>query len=300
MPSEQAIFLNQLFASFPGDPPGTEHDYAAERTRNAERELPKIPDGVKLEEITIGGQHAEKTTKPGNDKGWVFYIHGGGFTTGSAKERREITLYIADHYGYNVISVDYRLAPENKWPAMPEDVLAACKGLEEIGIDLSDVIFMGESAGGTLVLSLALLCRQEGLGQPKAVVTYSPCVRQSGHYPSHFDNIKTDTMLKDAVAKGMGEPVFGREATEEDLLDPIVSPIMADFTGIAPIFISVSDAEALYDDSRVLYEKLMREGHKAELDVAEGVCHAFQMFAGMLPEANETIAKTFAFIESLE
>ena len=299
MPSLQAIFLNKLFEKIPGDPPGTEHDYAAERARNAERKPPKTPAGVTLEEITVGGQHAERTTKPGNDKGWIFYIHGGGFCTGSAKERREITLYIADKCGYNVISVDYRLAPENKWPAMSEDVLAACRGLDELGISLSDVIFMGESAGGTLVLSLALLCRQEGLGQPKAVATYSPCVRQTGHYPSHFDNIKTDTMLKDAVSKGLSEPVFGADATEEEMLDPIASPIMADFTGIAPIFISASDAETLYDDSRALYEKLMRAGHRTELDVQHGVCHAFQMFPNMLPEARKSIAKTFAFIESL-
>ena len=295
MPSLQAIMLNKLFDKIPRDPEGTEHDFAAERERNAQRKPPKLPKDVTLTEITLGGQHAEKLEKPGNDKGWIFYIHGGGFTTGSARERREITQYITDKHGYNCISVDYRLAPENKWPAMPEDCLSACRALPEIGIRIEDVIFMGESAGGTLVLSLALLLKKEGLPQPRMIATFSPCVRQCGHYPSHFDNIKTDTMLKDSVSKGLSEPVFGPDATEELMLDPIASPIMADFTGIAPIFISVSDAETLYDDSRVLYEKLMRAGHRTQLNVAHGVCHAFQMLP-IMPEARKSIAKALEFV----
>lgn len=292
MPSIQAKFMNLLFCCIPGDKPGQPHDYAAERERNAARKAPKLPQNVKLREEDWG----EILTKEGNRKGWIFYIHGGGFTTGSAKERRALTQEIADHYGYNVISINYRLAPENKWPAQIEDCLANWERLPGLGIAGSDTVLMGESAGGTLVLSLALLLKQKGFPMPKAVVSFSPCVNQADHYPSHTANIKTDTMLKDAVYRGLAEPVFRAGAMRAELCDPIASPIFGDYAGLPPVFLSASDAETLYDDSRELYKKLSAEGHRVELDIQHGVCHAFQMFPTM-PEARETLNKVFAFLE---
>lgn len=76
-----------------------------------------------------------------------------------------------------------------------------------LGIDSKDITLMGESAGGTLVLGLPLALKQMGIKQPHAIVAFSPCVNQAEHYPSHFSNAKTDYMLRDAVAKGMGRPL---------------------------------------------------------------------------------------------
>lgn len=268
-------------------------DYEAARRADAERGVPKLPRGVALKVYPWG----ETLTKPGNDKGWIFYIHGGGFTTGSARERRFITQLLADRYRYQVAGINYRLAPENKWPAQIEDCLAAWRSFTDLGAAPGETVLMGESAGGTLALSLALLLKQEGMPMPKAVVAFSPCVNQAEHYPSHSLNAKTDYMLRDAVAKGLSEPIFGDRAAPELLRDPIVSPVYGDYTGMPPIFLSASDAEALLDDSRVLYEKLRAEGHRAELDIQHGVCHAFQMFPP-IPEGRVTRRKVFAFLES--
>ena len=297
MPSLQARFMNRIFKMLPQDPPGTEHDYAAERERNAQRKPPKAPRGVTETNLTLAGMNVWKFEKDGNTGGWVFYIHGGGFTTGSIRERSAICQYIAANCSYNCIGFDYRLAPENKWPAQIDDCLSAYKALEELGITMDRTVFMGESAGGTLVLSLALRLKELGLAQPKVLVSFSPCVNQAEHYPSHAANAKTDYMLRDAVLKGLAEPVFGKDAPVDALKAPTASPVYGDFEGLPPVFLSASDTEALFDDSRMLYKKLKAENHKCLLDVQHGVCHAFQMFPSM-PEAKATLKKAFDFIAS--
>ena len=296
MPSFQAHLMNLIFRSMPGDDGESPHDYAAERARN-DRQPPKTPKGVTVEQVTLSGIHAEWLHKEGNDKGLVYYIHGGGFCTGSARERRQITQEIVSRHGYQCIACDYRLAPENKWPAQLEDCLLFYRALLEQGAKPERIVLMGESAGGTLVLSLALRLKELGLPQPGAVVSFSPCVNQAEHYPSHFENIGTDYMLRDAVAKGMGEPVFGPDVTQEYLRSACVSPVYGDYAGLPPMFLSASDTEALYDDSRALYEQLQKQNHPAQLDVQHGVCHAFQVFVTM-PEAKKAMKKVMAFLET--
>lgn len=291
MPSFMANMYNLIFRLMP---PG-DGDFEAERKRN-DRRPPKPPKGVRVTEMTLGTLPAERIEKEGNDKGWVLYIHGGGFTTGSARERRGITQYIVDRYGYNCLAINYRLAPENRWPTQLEDCLQAYRLLPTMNISEKDVVLMGESAGGTLVLSLPLALKERDIAMPRAIAAFSPCVNQAEHYPSHSANAKTDYMLRDAVAKGMGEPVFGKDAPVEVLRSPLASPIYGDFSGLPPVFLSASDTEALLDDSRVMYEKLKAAGHRAELDIQHGCCHAFQMVP-MIPEARTSLEKAFRFLE---
>ena len=292
MPSIAGWITNQVLKASPWE----QGNYAEERSRNAANKPPKKPKEVEIEELTINGFPAERLTKKGNSKGTVLYIHGGGFTTGSAKERRYLTQYLADKCGYNCIAINYRLAPENKWPAMPDDCLAAYREILEMGYDPKKLVFMGESAGGTLVFSLAFLARDNGLPQPKAIVAFSPATDNASDLPSHTANIKTDFMLRDAVAKGITGPLFGGPVDEEVLKDPLLSPINGDLTGLPPVFLSASDAEVLYDDSVLMYDKLKSEGHDADLDIQHGVCHAFQMLPFM-PEAKRSISKALAFVE---
>lgn len=288
--------MNQMFRAVPGDPPGQPHDYAAERARNERRKPPRMPKDIVLEEITVNGMPAERLSKTGNNRGWIFYIHGGGFTTGSAKERRYVTQYLTGKCGFNCFAVNYRLSPENEWPAQAEDCLAAYRQYLEMGHRADETVFMGESAGGTLVFSTAFLARENGLPLPKALVAFSPATDNASDLPSHTANISTDYMLRDMVAKGLAVPLFKGVADRERLKDPLLSPIFGDFTGLPPVFLSASDTEVLYDDSVLLYEKLKKSGHAAELDIQHAQCHAFQMIP-MIPEARKTIGKALRFIE---
>ena len=296
MPSLYAHAMNLVFRCMPQDKPGEEHDYVAERKRN-DRKPPKPPKGVTVRLGELGGLSAEFIQKPGNSKGIVFYIHGGGFTVGSARERRAICQYIAAKYGYDCVSFNYRLAPENLWPAPLEDCLTAYTALLKTGVSPKDVVFMGESAGGTLVLSLALLLKEKELPQPRALVALSPCVTQADRFPSYTQNAATDYMLRTAVAEGKIKIVFGSRANDlEYLRQPTISPLYGDFSGLPPVFFSASDTEVLLDDSRVLYETLKKQGHQTALDVRHGVCHAFQVFTAM-PEARQALDVIFRTLE---
>ena len=289
---------NRIFQAMPGDEPGQSHDYAAERQRNETRKPPKKPAHVQIEEISLNGMPGEKLTREGNGKGWIFYIHGGGFTTGSALERRMVTQYLTDKCGYNCVAINYRLSPENRWPVQAEDCFEAYRNYLEEGYKAEDTVFMGESAGGTLVFSLAYLAKERGLPLPKAIVAFSPAVDNYSDLPSHTANISTDYMLRDAVAKGIKEPLFGGKAEQSELEDSLLSPINGDLAILPPVFLSASDAEVLYDDSVLMYEKLKSCGIKTELDIQHGVCHAFQMMTYM-PEAKRSIRKMTAFLEGI-
>ena len=249
-----------------------------------------------MEEFELNGLPAERISRQGNDKGWILYIHGGGFTTGSARERRMLTQYVADRHGYNCIAVNYRLSPENRWPAQIEDCYGCYCELLEMGYKTEDMVFMGESAGGTLVLSLALLAKQKGLPLPAAVIALSPATSQVDDLPSHTGNIPTDYMLRDAVAAGICDVLFEKPADREVLKDPLLSPYYGDYEGLPPVFLSASDSETLYDDAVILYDKLKAEGHETLLVTEHGLCHAYQIMTYM-PEARKTLKACFEAVD---
>ena len=290
---------NLVFRCMPQDKPGQPHDYTAERKRN-DRRPPRPPKGVTVRLGELDGLSAEFIQKNGNQNGTIFYIHGGGFTVGSARERRAVCQYITANYGYNCVTFNYRLAPENLWPAPLEDCLTAYTALLKTGVSPKEIVFMGESAGGSLVLSLALLLKEKGLPQPKALAVLSPCVTQADQFPSYTANAATDYMLRTSVAEGKIKIVFGERANDlEYLRQPTISPLYGDFTGLPPVFFSASDTEVLLDDSKVLYEKLKKQGHQAAMDIQHGTCHAFQVFTAM-PEARRALKNIFSFLEKIQ
>lgn len=166
MPSLYACMMNLVFRCMAQDKPGQPHDYAAERKRN-DRKPPRPAKGVTVRLGELGGLSAEFIQQSGNQKGTIFYIHGGGFIVVSVRERRAVCQYITANYGYNCVTFNYRLAPENLWSAPLEGCLTAYAARLKTGASPKDVVFMGESAGGTLVLSLALLLKEKGFPQPK-------------------------------------------------------------------------------------------------------------------------------------
>jgi monoterpene epsilon-lactone hydrolase len=284
-------FMNLIFRCGKDRDPSVPRNYAAERAHNAKQPGGNLR-GLSVSKIQIGKNSALLMKKKGNGDHWVFYIHGGGFTVGDARERRDICAYIANHWHMNCLLVNYRLAPENKWPAMLEDVFEAWQHLPRLGIDPEKVVMAGESAGGTLALSLPLLLKEKGLDQPAGIVSYSPVTDQSAHFPSHSLNVKSDYMLRDSVIRGLGDPVYRKE---ENLKDPLISPLHGNYEGLPPVYLAASDTEVLLDDTVVLYHKLKEEGHPAGLDIRHGVCHAWPVFP-VMPEAKTTLNRTYAFL----
>ena len=312
MPSIQARMLNKIFQKMPKDPPGVEHDFVAEREQNARRKPPKLPRNVSLAEMDFDGISGEilrpvlgeKERFEGNTDDLsepvqlIWYIHGGGFTTGSARESRDLTQYLVSKYRVPCIATNYRLSPEHRWPAHLDDCMKVYQCLKDRGATPGKILLMGASAGGTLALSLSLRLAMEEKEQPLMVAALSAWTDQTLSLPSHTKNIDTDYMLGDALGRReQFQAVFGIEGPKghDDILkNPLVSPFYGNYTKTAPIFFAASDSEFLYDDSRLLYERLKGEGHLTELDIQHDVCHAYASLP-MMPEAKDTLDKMWNF-----
>ena len=299
MASEQANFYNQMFLEMRKLPPKTLEE---QRADGAARPLPPETDSVKITEVVLGGvdgEILENTTEKSVSGRVIMYIHGGGFTTGTARERRSITQYICDTYGYTVYSNNYRLAPEATWPEPVEDCVTFYKEMLRTW-DVSQIVIAGESAGGTLVFSLPFQLQREGLPLPRGIVAYSPCTNQAYSFPSVDDNAESDYMIGGLInSEYQYETVFGQKhPSQEYLRDPLISPFFGDFSNMPPVFLAASASESLFDDARILYARLKAEGHRTDCDWQNDVCHAYPIFPDM-PEAQETIRKSMEFVESL-
>ena len=298
MPSIEAMRFNRILAMASAPKSVVDIDFAAEREKNRRRRLPKCPEGMKVESADFSGLHAEvitNTTDKARKDTVIWYIHGGGFTTGAARERRQITQYLCGSYGYTVVANDYRLAPENIMPAGFDDCVLFYKELVNRA-GAGHILVMGESCGGTLALSVSLEAKRENIPLPCGIAAFSPCVNQAYRYPSHLGNAGTDYMLHDSVnSEGQYEVEFGTKHPDPEVLHSIyASPIFGDYKGLPPIFLSATDTEALYDDSVELCRKLKVGNHPCELEIKKNVFHAYPMFP-IIPEARETIADMFAF-----
>ncbi len=279
--------LNVMFRHMP-----VIEDTAAEREKNAARRQPKPPKGVTLKENYLG-LPCEIAEKEGNGDIVVLNIHGGGFTTGSAKEIRSLTFYICNRLGYNCIACDYRLAPEHKLPAAFDDCFSVYKELIKAHPRL---IVVGGSAGGTLALATAQRAMRENVPAPLIVAAFSPLAGIGLELPSHSKNLKTDYMLKRDPSGGtLLTKLIPAGADKNFFQNPLISPVFGDFNGFPPLFISASDTEILYDDACVLYEKAKQAGVDCIFERGRSMLHAW---AGIpqLPEARKTLANLKAFI----
>lgn len=269
-------------------------DNAAKETVSFE---PVIKNSYRIDKADFNGCEGEKVSPADANGQYVLYIHGGGFSSGSAKERRDITTYIASEYGFTVYANDYRLAPQVGLPEMQEDCLNFYLGILESGVNPENIIVMGDSAGEHLSLTLGLILRDRGLPQPKAIGCFSPVVEFVEQYPSRTANVSTDFMLGNSINHMNWKEIFGCES--EELTDPYMSPIRGDFTDVAPVFIAVSDYETPFDDSCKLYQKLKDEGHQTELNIQHGLVHAYVIF-GTMKETQVSSSHFMSFINDNE
>ncbi len=213
-----------------------------------------------------------------SSKGVVIHFHGGGFVFGAANTQDPYLERIAKNAGLDVISVEYRLAPEHPFPQGPDDCEAAChwivnEGAKQFGWE--SFALAGESAGATLALGTALRLRDKhGMIPFKAMVLVagwfdlglSPSARLWGEdelFPTTRDL-----------------QMFARHylAGEEDMCDPQVSPLYARLDGMPPTLLSVGSKDPLLDDTYFLASRLQSAGVEATLEVYPHGCHVFQSF----------------------
>ncbi len=288
------VFKSMLKATKEYDP-GIKLDYAQIRA-NEEKSMSgiKIPRGVSLEYINLNGIPAEEYTKPGNcEKSVVMYIHGGGFTSGSAKARRNLGFYITNKLGYNVFSIDYRLAPENPFPAAPQDCFAAYKAALKRYAG-KKIVLMGESAGGNLVLVTALMAKDAGITMPCAVVAFSPVTQFDKQLKSYETNKNTDYIAVENGNEVAAHTYFA--GCRSEMTNPYATPLYGNLIGFPPCYIVASTIEVLRDDSILFDQKLRESGVESKLVLVPNMMHAFIMVPDF-PESKAELRNVKKFID---
>jgi len=247
------------------------------------------PPGVAVSEATVGGIRCEWVEPAGGGAhGTLLYLHGGGYVACSPRTHRPITGFFALR-GFRVCVPDYRLAPENPFPAGLEDALAVYRELAARG----PVVLAGDSAGGGLSLSLMLSLKERGLPQPAAAALFSPLTDLAARGNSLIRNEARCAMF---MARGIASvaPAYIPGLPADT---PLASPVYAELAGLPPLLVHVGGDEVLLDDSVRLAERARAAGVPVELKVWPVVPHCWQLFHRYIPEGVVSLTQAAAFLK---
>jgi monoterpene epsilon-lactone hydrolase len=218
-----------------------------------------------------------------------FHIHGGGFVFPLYDPERYTTAYLARLAGARAFLVDYRLAPENPFPAAVEDCAAAYRRLINVEhIDPQHVVFSGESAGGNLVITTLLALRESGDRLPAGAVSICPVMDFEGLGTFYSQD---DPMVHPEFAMRQ----FSAYRGETDPHHPLLSPLYADLTGLPPMLVQAGGDEILRSGAEAFAESAKQSGVPVTLHIYPGMWHFWHMFVPLLPEAREAMDEISRF-----
>ncbi|MGE7956094.1 flavin-containing monooxygenase [Pseudomonas sp. NPDC089530] len=227
--------------------------------------------------------------KAGPGTGVILYLHGGAFCLGSADTHYSITSRLAKDSGCAVWAPDYRLAPEHPYPAALDDCLACYDAIRAQGCPAEQLLIAGDSAGGALVLALALALKERGEPIAAGLILLSPLTDLELTGASLQTRAAVDPMLHrdwlEQALKAYGappRPLWHR-------------PLEADLSGLPPMLIQVGDQELLLSDSSRLAERARACGVPCQLEIHEGRWHVFQLQAFYLRSARNALRSVVRF-----
>jgi len=226
--------------------------------------------------------------------GVILYLHGGGYVSCSPATHRPVSAALARLTARRVFSLDYRLAPEHRYPAALDDALAAYEWLlARVGVPASAICIAGDSAGGGLVLGCLLRARDAGVALPACAVCFSPWTDLAGAGASVRANDGRCAMFRTENIEEFAAAYLPAGASPRD---PYASPAHADLRGLPPLLLQVGSTEILLDDARIVHEKIQATGGASRLEIYEDLPHGWQMLDGFVPEARFALRQAASFI----
>lgn len=223
--------------------------------------------------------------KEGERKDYVILqLHGGGYIGGMRNAYRKFAvLYCELTDGMDVLTVDYRVAPEHPFPAALLDAAEAYEWLLSHGYKSKQILLVGDSAGGGLELGLCMHLKNQGKELPGGIVAMSPWTDLTASGPSYTFNYENDPLF----GKSQDTLIYNKDYVKDhDPTDPCISPIFGDYTDFPPMLIQVGSIEMLLSDSEGVAQKAKAAGVDVTLTVYEGMFHIFQMAMRLLPESS--------------
>ena len=241
-----------------------------------------LPADVTVTAAALGGVPTAEITIDGIEpRHVVLYFHGGVYVLGDAFQAAGLAAQVGRRTRAKVISVDYRLAPEQPYPAAVDDALAAYEALLQNGTPPSDIALAGESAGGGLAIATLVTARDHGLPLPAAALVMS---------------LYADLTLAGVTMETKREvdPLLSRENLQPRVADytaghdaalGLISPVFADLSGLPPLIIQAGTHEVLLDDAVRLARQAATADVEVTLDITPQVPHVFQAYYPILDEA---------------
>jgi len=295
MPSFRARMINTMLRLTvkPLWRPGLTVDGIRRHTARTDARLGRRRVDCVTESITIAGVPAKWFGAPGlaERNGTLLYLHGGAWCVHLPGMYGAFAARLSAATGMRVLLVDYRLAPEHRFPAAVDDCLTVYRALVA-GPTGRPRVIAGDSAGGNLSLVTLMQAREARLPLPACAVLLSPATDISMSGPSIRYNAKADPMF----SAGAGEllPDLYCPGLERTL--PLISPLHGDWTGLPPLYFLAGSTEMLLDDSVRAHDRALQAGTRSRIDVWPDMPHVFPLFP-MVPEAKQAIRDIVAFIE---
>ena len=234
-------------------------------------------------------QHSDKV---------LLQLHGGGFVGAMRNAYRNFAVeYSRLGGGMRVLTPDYRVAPEDPYPAALEDVLFAYEWLLEQKISADQIIFAGDSAGGGLAMALVMYLRDHQMPLPCGLIAMSPWTDLTSSGESYVYNYEKDPLFgntRDSL-------IYNRDYLGlEDPKNPYISPLFGDFEGFPPMLIQVGSYEMLLSDAKEAAKKAKQQGVLVRLHVYKGMFHVFQMAMHLIPESSLAWKEVGKFLDILQ
>jgi len=223
----------------------------------------------------------------------VLYIHGGSFILERTKLHTALAAHLCEAGAAQAFMVDYRLAPEDPFPAQIDDIKAAYRWLLAQGWRSDQIAFVGDSTGGGLALSALVSLRDEGARLPAAAVLLTPWADLTFSGASILTNARRDPMMH-----GLDVMTFCRQLYLQGASpgDPLASPVFAALHGLPPLLVQAADIDVLRDDAVRIGEGVHRAGGEVACSLYQKTPHGWQRLGPVTREGREAIEEVGAFL----
>ena len=229
----------------------------------------------------------------------LVFFHGGGWVIGNIETHDWLCRILANEAACRVISVEYRLSPEHKYPAAIEDAFAAVTWIEAnastLGVDANRIAVGGDSAGGALAAIVAQLAKEKGNPRIAYQMLFFP-VTQIGGDTTSMREFAEGFFLETPTLKWFYNHYLPADA---DRNDPRVSPLAAkDFSGLPPAYIMLAGFDPLHDEGLAYAEKLRVAGVPVTVADYPDMVHDFIYMQAVLPQAPQALVTAAAALKS--
>ncbi len=254
---------------------------------------PPLP-GTTTIPVRAAGVRGEMVRAPGVPLGErvIYYVHGSGYVICSARTHRGLASRLSQETGLPVFVVDYRLAPEHRFPAAADDVAAGYRWLLANGYAAANIVMGGDSAGCHLTLDLLLENSRTAMAQPAGAFMFSPLMDLTLTAAETLDRRRPDPMAPAPVGRRMIRLYTRDEPSDSTRLRLTIPPDAA----LPPLFVQAAAGEMLADDARQLHDMATSTGNTCELELWPGRIHVFQALPLIVPEATAALRRAARFV----